>query len=758
MKKAGVLGLVLISCILAGCGQKGETQLQSDKEVETSLVRSEIELPEEIVAVQSMLEQEDGSVSVVAAETEYQSGSIWKTDKEGENWEFENRYTDNLPEEIKNNSEDYEIHGMLSPDGDVYSFVWNISGTSDESNGSYEIPRTIYKISGQECTEVPVGNPKDGTRDALYHIYFPKADTMLADDGVQIFSVDEESGDIKYALRERDYSDELWHTYYATEDRIYVLTDTGLDVYDLETGEQLDEDESLKSFNEQYTAVVTSYGYSENDLMNNNYLKNLKLLVDDSGEALKIVVVDINGVYLYEGGELTLGAKAETDLNEDGTDINALAWIGDEIWLSYVTEDGAHLIRYTKGKSQVTVDTQLTLYTLQDHSDIRKVIASYEKEHPNVEIMVQNGVSGDDGVTTSDAVKLLNTNILAGDGPDLILLDGLSVDDYIEKNMLLDLSNVLDSVTEHTELFETVAETYQTENGIYAIPGRFALMFAGGTEDISSVDLENIENLYAYESGTKWKSNLFGRMATILYRSYLNTGENGSFSVDDITRFFENLATLEQQCDTQFTETTGAELYQLLQGQKLQLDDMGEATLLYAGAERMLGYVLSMEDLQSLYADVDAERNIQTKMLTRDGKLLYVPMSVIGISAASKQQEAAAAFLEYYFSEAGQNCTDGTGIPVNRNCVSAQLEALDELKINVIDKNGKQNALTFSKFNDNEIQSTMSVLDQATQAVKDDETVFDILMEQATNYLSDSSDLQTAAQDAYQKISLYLAE
>ena len=332
------------------------------------------------------------------------------------------------------------------------------------------------------------------------------------------------------------------------------------------------------------------------------------------------------------------------------------------------------------------------------------------------------------------------------------------MDEYIEKNMLLDLSDVLDSVTEHTELFETVAETYQTENGIYAIPGRFALMFAGGTEDISSIDLENIENLYAYESSTKWKSNLFGRMATILYRSYLNTGENGSFSVDDITQFFENLATLKQQCDTQFTETTGAELYQLLQGQKLQLDDMGDVTLLYAGAERMLGYVLSMEDLQSLYADVNAERNIQTKMLTRDGELLYVPMSVIGISAASKQQEAAAAFLEYYFSEAGQSCTDGTGIPVNRNCVSAQLEALDELKVNVIDESGKQNTLIFSKFNDDEIQSAMSVLDQATEAVKDDETVFDILMEQATNYLSDSSNLQTAAQDAYQKINLYLAE
>ena len=52
--------------------------------------------------------------------------------------------------------------------------------------------------------------------------------------------------------------------------------------------------------------------------------------------------------------------------------------------------------------------------------------------------------------------------------------------------------------------------------------------------------------------------------------------------MDDITQFFENLATLEQQCDTQFTETTGAELYQLLRGQKLQLDDMGDVTLLYA--------------------------------------------------------------------------------------------------------------------------------------------------------------------------------
>ena len=52
-------------------------------------------------------------------------------------------------------------------------------------------------------------------------------------------------------------------------------------------------------------------------------------------------------------------------------------------------------------------------------------------------------MSGDDSVTDTDALKVLNTEIMAGTGPDVLLLDGISEDTYIERGMLENLSGVL---------------------------------------------------------------------------------------------------------------------------------------------------------------------------------------------------------------------------------------------------------------------------------------------------------------------------
>ena len=45
-----------------------------------------------------------------------------------------------------------------------------------------------------------------------------------------------------------------------------------------------------------------------------------------------------------------------------------------------------------------------------------------------VYVRYEVGMDGEDGVTKEDAIRKLNTRILAGDGPDVIILDGLPVD------------------------------------------------------------------------------------------------------------------------------------------------------------------------------------------------------------------------------------------------------------------------------------------------------------------------------------------
>ena len=54
------------------------------------------------------------------------------------------------------------------------------------------------------------------------------------------------------------------------------------------------------------------------------------------------------------------------------------------------------------------------------------------------------GLSGEDGMTEADAIRTLNTEILAGNGPDLICLDGFNLESYLEKGVLADVSHILD--------------------------------------------------------------------------------------------------------------------------------------------------------------------------------------------------------------------------------------------------------------------------------------------------------------------------
>lgn len=46
-------------------------------------------------------------------------------------------------------------------------------------------------------------------------------------------------------------------------------------------------------------------------------------------------------------------------------------------------------------------------------------------------------------MTEADALRTLNTEILAGSGPDILRLDGMSTKSYLEKDVLLDLSDLL---------------------------------------------------------------------------------------------------------------------------------------------------------------------------------------------------------------------------------------------------------------------------------------------------------------------------
>ena len=122
------------------------------------------------------------------------------------------------------------------------------------------------------------------------------------------------------------------------------------------------------------------------------------------------------------------------------------------------------------GRKDKKEDGVIHLYTLKDNDQLQQSAKLFEEKFPEYQVVIDVGVSEEDGKTVSDAIRSLNTEIMAGNGPDIILMDGLPIEDYIEKGVLEDLSDMVESVKENgEEFFENVLSSYKKGEKVLVI-------------------------------------------------------------------------------------------------------------------------------------------------------------------------------------------------------------------------------------------------------------------------------------------------
>lgn len=150
---------------------------------------------------------------------------------------------------------------------------------------------------------------------------------------------------------------------------------------------------------------------------------------------------------------------------------------------------GGQLVRYTYDPNVPTVPEDLvTVYALEEWDAVRQAIAQYQTEHPDTFVKYEVALSGADGQSREDAVKKLNTELMAGKGPDVIILDELPAKSYMEKEILADLKPHIDGLTGDAALLPNIVESF-TENGsVYMVPVSFSLPMVGGRQtDVEGV-------------------------------------------------------------------------------------------------------------------------------------------------------------------------------------------------------------------------------------------------------------------------------
>ena len=186
-------------------------------------------------------------------------------------------------------------------------------------------------------------------------------------------------------------------------------------------------------------------------------------------------MVDATGLYRQ-----TLdGDKWEQILNGEGSSLSAPANLimgmaldgGDGYYIALRTSLGPRVIHYTWSDETPSIpDTELTVFSLKDYPILRQAISEYQTQNPNVKVTLQ--IPSVEGATTEDVIRALNTEILNGSGPDVLVLDGLPAQSYAEKGVLLDL-NAVDGLLEGLLPNLTKAQAYG--ESIYQIPAQFTI-------------------------------------------------------------------------------------------------------------------------------------------------------------------------------------------------------------------------------------------------------------------------------------------
>ena len=127
---------------------------------------------------------------------------------------------------------------------------------------------------------------------------------------------------------------------------------------------------------------------------------------------------------------------------------------------------------------------------------IRQAISLYQKENPAVYVEYEIGLEGN-SMTREDAIKNLNTRVMAGKGPDVLVLDNMPMDSYVEKGILMDIAPLLDGMSGEEAVFPNVVDAFRQDGHVYMVPCGIQLPYVHGRkEDINKMtDMSSIINV-----------------------------------------------------------------------------------------------------------------------------------------------------------------------------------------------------------------------------------------------------------------------
>ncbi|MCM1568744.1 MAG: hypothetical protein NC081_04775 [Roseburia sp.] len=543
--------------------------------------------------------------------------------------------------------------------------------------------------------------------------------------------------------------------------------------YSLDTGEYHTEDAVLNDFikeqNSQKTGIVLCSGEGE------------------QGEDT-VFLASVGGIYCHVAGGSVMEQLADGALNNLGdptkTPISMLQM--DEKAFLILYDDG-ELYSYIYDPEALAVpEEQISIYGLYDNETVRRAVSVFRKENPDVFVRFEIGISGEDGMTENDAIHNLNTRLLADEGPDLLLLNGLPLDSYKEKGILADLKGETESLKSTNAFFEGVLEGYGDDKGIYALPFRYEIPCLSGAEGkVSSVvDLgtlaDAVERIAAEGNvketilGTYTGEELLEKIYRLCADSWIT--ENGSVDKEKLGEFLtdaKRIYTSEQANLKEEAKAGHEESRRRLQSfyteEEMKLRRLGvyDQVINQLMGEQILsaGYLRSMSDYKAVVSVgrqwEDTSEAYRIKAWSGQSAGTFCPTGIIGLSANTKDPETAKAFLRTLFREDVQKVDLGDGFPVNEDAFeifTTQANPNETYSLGFSGPDGAYLGLEIVWPNEGEVEELREIIQASHTPVGTDSLLEDDIIAIGVKALTGEKEIDECVEEIVQKISLRMQE
>lgn len=557
--------------------------------------------------------------------------------------------------------------------------------------------------------------------------------------------------------------------------RLVVFVNDTIHYYDTETGEPLTDE-----------PVLTEELCLKKDQSETETASSHSVVMTGSDED-GILYVNRGGMYLYypggtmveqlfEGQETSVGLP-ETGLMDVETDEEGRVYLAASDVSSEKPKGKIYCYQFD-GEASVA-ETELEIYTLLTDPYIEQAAVMFQKEHPEIRIEIQEGMTGKDGVTATDAIKNLNTEIMAGEGPDVMLLDGLLEEDYIEKGMLEDISGIVESAG----ILENIRDVYTEEDGaVYRMPLRFGIpMIAGKAEDVDMVDdLASLKDMVK-----KHKADFFpgffsaykARVPQILLTSLFEISspswmkKDGRVDEEKVREFLEltyEIYHADKEYEGYAEDTSDSEEKETRWYEKNRRQEASPVMdLLLMGAEKQLfsyGYLFSLDHVFLMNTMETENPEFTHRLFNGQEKNCFAPELILGISAAAREKEAAQMFVEFLFSEEQQKNGKEAGFPVRKSVYESDeywelgREGSFEGASSATYNGEMTELIDVLHSSDSQLKEIRELGKTLTTPVGRNRVLLDAVKKAGVPYLKNETDLDQAVREIISQVNLYLSE